>query len=184
MPAEDLTETLAELVVLGLQDPGAALPRIRQLFDDNPELWRRYGDVARRAELELADLIAGGDVALKEAVLRHAEEQKAELTGPGASPLEKVLASNIAASWLEDCHARLASARARAAPLAQADFYQRRQDQAQRRLIAGLKMLALIRKLIRPAPAPVEIASRLGGAAPRASARHDTRAGRGVAVVN
>jgi hypothetical protein len=186
MAAEDPTRKLAELIVLAQQDEPTALKGIRVLFDEHPDLWQSYGDLARRAELALADLIANGDLALKEALLRQAEQKRAELAGGDATPLEELLASSITGAWLEEAHARLAAAGARALTLGQAEFLQRRQDHAQRRLLAAVKMLALIRKLLRPPLAPLEIARRLGGAgAPRAApatgGRRPSRAAAGTA---
>jgi hypothetical protein len=39
-----------------------------------------------------------------------------------------------------------------------------RLDRAQRRHLAAVKQLALVRKLLRPALSPVQVATRLGGA--------------------
>src|SRR5271157_1348517 len=87
---------LAELVCLAEKDEGSALEEIRRIYDACPDLWRRYGDLARQVELSLADLIAAGNIALKEAILRKADELKQELAGPQAPPLERLLAANVA----------------------------------------------------------------------------------------
>lgn len=171
---ESIQKRLVELVQRAENDELSALEEIRQLYDEHPELWRAYGDLDKQVKLALADLIAGPDIALKEAALRKAGELKDELAGAEAPPLERLLAANISTCWLAVAQAELAAIRARQVSLAQADFYEKRRAQAQKRLLAASKTLATVQKLLRPLVTPLQVASRLEGGARTTPARRRT----------
>jgi hypothetical protein len=169
--APDAVEELISLVRRAEAEGDAVLPGVRAFFDRHPDVATRMGDLAASARLALIDLAVGGQVVLKEATLRRANEIEAELAGPDASPLEKVLAGNVAVAWLAAAEAELTALHSRSGPPARADFLDRRRDRARKRLEGAARTLALVRKLLRPAPAPLEEATRLGAAAARAAAR-------------
>jgi hypothetical protein len=169
----DPIESLAQLVALAEKDLTTALAGIRELFNQYPDLWQRYGDMARQVELELIDLIAAGNIALKEATLR-----KTELANTGV-PLERLLAANLVTNWLAVAHADLAAIRARTTLLPQAAFLERRRDQAQRRFLTAIKTLAIVRKLLLPSISPIEIATAQG---PRRRSTRNQRCGSSTPV--
>jgi hypothetical protein len=77
------------------------------------------------------------------------------------------------------------AAQARGITVAQGEYHQRRQGRSQKRLLDAVKCLAVVRKLLRRTPAPLEVATRLGaGAAPRPAGRRNAPVGPGVAVAN
>src|SRR4051794_8663038 len=153
----------ARLTLLKAQgsDP-SVLPALCSLLDEHPEVWRAFGDLGRSAEESLLDLVSGKSVLLKESVRRKLSELRQEIGGPEPSPLGKLLGGRAALCWLQahDADARAAGAiEANAPPHAQADV-RRRQDAAQQRLVAAVKALAWLRKLLRPPLSPFELASK------------------------
>jgi hypothetical protein len=160
---DPLIQRLAELVSRAEKDEMSALSEIRQLFDQHPEVWQHYGDLTRQVEVALADLIAAGDIALKEATLRKADELKNELAVPETPILEELLAANLVICWLAVTHAELTAARAQGVSLNHAAFLEKRRNLSQQRFLAASKTLATVRKLLTPPISPVKIATRLEG---------------------
>jgi len=79
----------------------ALLQRLRGLLDSHPDFVRHYGDLARRAERAWIALSAGNDVYFEETLARSAESQRAELTRPGAQPIEKLLVEQVVSCGLQ-----------------------------------------------------------------------------------
>ena len=67
------------------------LPQLRQFLDEQPELWEYYGNVARQAQANWLKLIGGTNLYMQETMTRFAEAQRADLAGPDASPLERLM---------------------------------------------------------------------------------------------
>jgi len=85
-----------------------------------------------------------------------------------ATPLEKVLIQRVVLTWLQVHHADLeVAARLQSGGGAThaISCAQKRQQQAHQRWLSSVKTLATVRKLLRPAPSPVEVATRLAGKA-------------------
>ncbi len=183
--ADPVVEELLDLSRRAEEEGVAVLPEIRAFLDLHPDLSHRIGDLAENAKLAVIDTAVGGHALGKEAAMRRATELEAELAGPDASPLEKLLAGHVTVAWLAAAEAEAtAAANGKAAPLPRADFLDRRRDRAHKRLESALKTLAIVRKLLRPAPSPVEVATRLGGVAARAAARQNAPTPHAVGVDN
>ena len=88
------------------------------------------------------------------------------------------------ACWLQVHYSDAAYAQMKGGGPAQHAVALRRQDSAQRRYLQAVKALATARRLLRPAPAPVEIATRLGGQDRVSACRRDLSPAQGVAVEN
>ena len=131
-----------------------AMPALRAALDDHPEIWARYGDLAAHARAAVIDLVAGTDLGFREALSRKADALIEELAGPGASPLERLLAERVSASWLRVHHADVMEARAAGDSLAQATFARKRVDASHRGFLAAITALATVRCLL---PATVEV---------------------------
>jgi hypothetical protein len=174
---DPLLEEFRALVHRTEKEGNAALPYVRAFLDRHPDVCRRFGDLMQSAQLTIIDRATGGQPAVKEAMVRHAAEMEADLAGgPGASALEKVLAGHVTLAWLAESEAEVTAASAatgRTVPLPHADFLDRRRERASKRLESATKNFAVVRKLLLPAPAPIEVATRLGGAAARAARRRD-----------
>jgi hypothetical protein len=106
------------------------------------------GDPAARAQEALIGWAVGQDLAAGEALRRRIAQVRAELAGPDASPLERLLAENLALAWADAHLAAERAYRAAALTLTEADRIERRRDRAQRRLIAAAKALDLIRRVM------------------------------------
>jgi hypothetical protein len=145
----------------------AVLPMLRQYLDEHPAIWQEYGDLAQHAEATIGLEICGCDLLLGECIRRKLKALKAELGG--ASAAERLLAERVALSWLEGHLYDRLMAQARKAGAAGLRALPDLQDRAHRRHLAALKALATVRKLLTPAPSPIDVATRLGrpGAASR-----------------
>jgi len=126
-----------------------ALPRLRQLLDDHPEIWRHYGDLDAQVTAKWLDLLAGDDACVRESVSRRLVELRQELNEQDAPPLERLLIQRITTSWLMMGYFDAAVALATGdVPAAQGRYLQQQLDRAQKRHIEAVKALAEVRKLL------------------------------------
>lgn len=89
--------------------------------------------------------------------MRRLAALKAELAGPGAPPLERLLAERAAACWLQALAADAAAAGAMGSGPRREALAVRRQQAAHRRYLTALATLATVQRLLpRPAPADSE----------------------------
>jgi hypothetical protein len=157
-PAEaPYTEEMREVLLRAQQGDQAALPRLRELLDDRPELWRRLGDLAGHARDGLLALASGTSLLAREAIRRYLEELRAELAGPSASRLEKLLVERIAVCWLQSYLADIEAVAKRRAGAAERAQAKKRAASCQARYLAALKQLALVGRLLRRAPTPLDL---------------------------
>ncbi len=173
-------DRLRSLVQRAQQGDQTALPALRLMLDEHPEIWHQSGDLARQAELAWIDMIAGQDLLMNEALERQLASMKSELAGDDASPLERLLVTRITACWLALHHAEATYPKMAGATPGQHIAAQKRINAMQTRYLQAIKTLATVRKLLRPAPSPVDIASRIGGGV----GRRDCFPAAGVAVSN
>jgi len=172
-------DRLAELVQRAQQGDLTALPLLREALEGDPSLWQEYGDLAAQAQEAWLQLLAGTDYLLAESVRLKLDALRQELGAAGASPLEKLLVERIVACWLQTHYADALYAQAKG-PQSTASVRQelmKRQESSQRRYLAAIKQLALVRKLLRPALSPLQLA--LGAvsedaAAPKARGNRET----------
>jgi hypothetical protein len=175
----DRWDELCETVAKARAGDASALPRLRELLDEYPNLVRHYGDLARQAEGAWVALATGSNLYLRETVARAAEARRAELTRPGAQPVEKLLVERVVACFLQlnyfsatEANSLLAGDTCR-----QLRYHAKRVEQAQRMYLAALGALVTFQKLTpHPgacvavlAPAAVEDTQALHGAAPGAT---------------
>jgi hypothetical protein len=154
-------ERLRGILARAEQGDASALPEVRQALAQFPELWQRYGDLALHARQAWVDRAAGANLLMREALDRKLDALRGELVGPEASPLERLLGEQIVICWLQSAYADATVAQVqRGEALATLKVMMQRQESAQRRLLAATKQLALVRKLLRPAVSPVELALR------------------------
>ena len=96
-PIEGALKSFMERLSRG--DPDV-LPELRISSQEHPEIWSQCGDLARQAEHAALKLLSGHDPVVQESVFRRAQELKAELAGPSATALEKLLAAQVVVDWL------------------------------------------------------------------------------------
>jgi hypothetical protein len=179
-------EHLQRLVRQAEDGDREALPALRAALDACPEAWRTYcGDLAALAEAAWLKLIAGDNLMLLETVRRQLAEVRAELAGPDPRPLEKILVDRAVACWLQVQYADIAYPQLQGSSLAYCGAAERRQNAANGRFLAAVKALAVVRRLLRVTPAPVEVARGLDKTSrPGAAGRRRTAPAAGAAVLN
>jgi hypothetical protein len=153
-------EELARLLHRAEQGDYSVLAKLRAALDGDARLWAHYGDLAMQAIGSLIQLAAWPNLLLAESLLRKVQALKEELAGESPSALDKLLAERVAATWLQANYFDGLMAQAQAASEGRSRLLQAQQDAAHRRHLAALKTLAVVRKLLKPAVSPVELALR------------------------
>jgi hypothetical protein len=149
-PQMSRLDSVRELILRGHPE---AIPRLHILLDDCPEVWQDAGDLARRGQHQWIErIVINGDMSkamvTKASIARKVEALKAELAGPDASPLEKLMIERLATCWLAVEHADLAACHALGTQnLPLQKFCLLRQEQALKRFNAATEALARIRRL-------------------------------------
>lgn len=130
----------------------STVPVVRAMLQ-NPAYVRMFGgDLAAEVIASFARAMAGNNVSFREAVLKKVELLRADLLGDSPTAVERVLVERVVACWLQVQEAELRAAQSQKdATYKQLDFYQRRMDATNRRFLAAVKTLALVRKLAVPA---------------------------------
>ena len=127
-----------------------AMPALREILDENPDLAWRLADFARAAEdVLIGKLTKGGEHPItEEALRRQLAAMREEVAGEDPSPLEKLLAERVVATWIQvQIFESFCASDLRQAYTRQADYHQRCLDRAHRRHLSAIKTLAQIRKL-------------------------------------
>jgi hypothetical protein len=132
----------------------STLPALRAMLRDPAAVDLLGGDLARRAEQSLLNAAAGEDLAFKQALTRKLELLRTEVAGANPTPVERLLVERIVACWLHLAHLEAVHVDLRGRPggipLALDAHYQRCISSAQRRYLAAIKALAVVRKLAVP----------------------------------
>jgi len=137
-----------------------AMPALRGLLDENPDLVWRLGDVAIAAEnVLLGELTNKGEHPITgEVIRRQLAAMREEIVGEDPSPLEKLLTERVVATWIEvQIFDSFCAQHLRKAHTRQADYLQRHLDRAHRRHLSAIRTLAQVRKLLKPAVAQINI---------------------------
>jgi hypothetical protein len=149
-------EKLQDLLRLAEQGQEDAVPEIRQILNEHPDLAWRFVDVAQIAEDALIEkMTREEDLAVKEIMRCQLEAMREEIAGENPSPLERLLAERIVATWLqiqlfEGLYTSGMSKKS-SMTIAQGSFHQKRLDQTYRRHLSAIRALAQMRKLLKGA---------------------------------
>jgi hypothetical protein len=130
-------------------DEEAAL-NIRKILDGSPDLaWHFIKGPAKLAESAMIDTFTKDeDLASKEFLTHQLESMRVEVAGEDPSPLERLLAERVVATWLQvQLFEALYAVGMKSGTLIQDDHRQKRLDQAHRRHLSAIRTLAQIRKL-------------------------------------
>ena len=143
---------MMETIHRAQQGDDAAMPAVRDLLDRVPEIRRIMGGELQEIANTLITRSLGGDedLAFREAIQRKLEALRRKLEGSNPSPMEQLLVDRIVACWLQVQEADIRIARLSDTSIAQANFYQKRQDRAHRRILSAIKTLATVRKMALP----------------------------------
>ena len=151
-------EELRQLLQRAEAGDTAVPPALRRFLDDTPKVWEQFGDLAAHVRAGLVRLVAGDNLLLGESLNRKVEALQQELAGPDPLPLERLLAQRVAFCWLEVAFLDGLSVQTTNATLRQGDELRRRRDSASRRLLAGVRQLAVVRRLRPPVVSPLRLA--------------------------
>src|SRR5262245_20865971 len=159
-PGQDLLSTLQALSALAQRGDRQAAQEMRRLLDRHPEVWVRGGDLAQEALEDWVTRGVGPDPLSRECVQRCLENMRAQLLGEAPTVLERLVGARILCCWLQVWHvdALYAGLTTEAVTAELLRELQRRQDSTQRRYLAAIKCLALVRRLLRPAPSALDLA--------------------------
>jgi hypothetical protein len=144
--AEDLA-WLKALVEKANTGDRAAVAGLGEFLDANPQVWRRVGDMAGHAEAAWVAVIARGDSLIAGSVQREADRLRGDLLGDRPTPAERMLVDQAVVTHLELRHHQARAAAAPGSTPGQASMLAKRLDGAQRRHLAALKTLELVRRL-------------------------------------
>jgi hypothetical protein len=151
LPMPTTAEGLRELLKRAAKGDESTLPAVRKLLEEPANIERFGGDLARYAQRSFVNAITDENLTLREAIHAKLAAIRKELLGENPTPIEVLLVERIVACWLQVQEADIRGALAKDASFRQADFNLRRMDAANRRYLAALKALALVRKLAVPA---------------------------------
>jgi hypothetical protein len=144
-------EKLQDLLRLAEKGEENAVPEIRQILNEHPNLAWDFVDLAKVAEDALIeDMTREQDLATRELMRCQLEAMKAEIAGNEHSPLERLLSERVVVTWLEvQFFEALYVRNMRNLSITQAEHHQRRLDRAHRRHLSAIRALAQIRKLLK-----------------------------------
>jgi hypothetical protein len=144
-------EEFRELLKRAAKGDESTLPAVRKMLEDPANIERFGGDLARYAQRSFVNAITEENLTLREAIHAKLAAIRKDLLGENPTAIEVLLVERIAACWLQVQEADIRSVSTKDASFRQADFNLRRMDAANRRYLAALKALALVRKLAVPA---------------------------------
>jgi hypothetical protein len=147
-PADDDDRAwLKALVEKANAGDAEALGELRAFLDDNPQLWKRLGDMGAHAEAAWVELIANGDRLVAESVKREADRLREELRGESPGPVERLLVDQVVVSHLRVQYLQTRSADSPGVTKGQVAALARQVEGARRGYLSALKTLVLVRKL-------------------------------------
>src|SRR5262249_51636526 len=82
---------------------------------------------------------------------------RAELGGPAPSPLERLLVERVVMTWLQTAYHDALAAQSAGAAEARLRLIHQQQSNSERRHLAAVKQLALVRKLLKPTPSTLQL---------------------------
>lgn len=142
LPPSAVQDEIRDLVVRAKKGDAQVLPRIRELLDAFPGIWKRIGDLSALAENSWITVIAASEPVLAESIKKSIAEMKAGLLGERSGQLEKLLTDQIVAAWLElKCQEVAASRDSSSQRL-------KRLESANKRYLEAVKTLTSLRALV------------------------------------
>jgi len=145
-PEGPYTAELHELITRAQAGDATAMPELKILLDDTPDLWQQIGDLAAHVETAWIKLLANTDLFTQECLLRQAARRREELLGDNPTPIERHLAERIVATWLQVQHAEVQMGRSEGASEQQLNFLHKRLESAQKQHLAAIDQLVKVRE--------------------------------------
>jgi hypothetical protein len=109
-----------------------------------------YGSSAEWLKQTIVRKAAGDHVATQEAIARKIESVRAELAGPDATPMERLLAERAALCWMLANWYENSLEGSDSMSLAPANYHLGKIDRAHSRFLSAVRTLAQVRKLALP----------------------------------
>jgi hypothetical protein len=150
LPGQENDDELRALVNRAQNGDETALPALWDLLKEPAVVDVLGGDLAKRAQLTLINKFSGQNLLCKEFLTRKLDLLRDELAGPDPTPLERLLVERIVACWLHLHHLEAIYAGKEGTRLDVGSYFQRSISSAQKRYLAAIKTLALVRKLAVP----------------------------------
>jgi len=144
------TDGIRDLLQRAAKGDTATLPAIRKVLENPVNIELFGGNLAACAQQSFVKALSGEDLSVHEAIKAKLAVMRKELQGENPTPVEVLLVERIVACWLQVQDADIRAGQATEPTFKQADFNQRRMDATNRRYLAALKALALVRKLAVP----------------------------------
>jgi hypothetical protein len=146
--------TLNALVKQAQAGDAGAVPRLREILDEHPEIWHHVGDLSVMAERAWIAVLAAEHPLAVESMKRTIEETKAELAGEHPTRLERMLVDQVIACYMEVKYMESVSAVPVRDSLEQAAFRLKRLESAQKRYLSAVRMLTEVRTIMPNGLAP------------------------------
>jgi hypothetical protein len=164
-PSADLWKQLKALADRA-QGDAAALPEIRRVLDEHPEVWKTAGDWAVHAREVWVKLASHGDAVLAESTRRRLDALQEELSRPHQDLLELLLLERLVISLfqLELSDAELAEIEKQ--PAAKRGDVLKCHAAAQRTFQQAQTALTRHRQLIKAGPSPIDLLSPVAECSP------------------
>jgi hypothetical protein len=143
-------EELLDLSDRAQKGDKTAMPALQEYLKNPAFVEALGGDLAKQAQLTLISKFSGRNLLFKETLTRKLDLLRDELAGPSPTPLERLLVERIVACWLHLHHLEAVYANKDNMSLALGTYYERSISTAQKRYLAAIKTLALVRKLAVP----------------------------------
>jgi hypothetical protein len=153
-------DAMTALIKRSQEGDQQAMDSLRSKLRELDRWEETYTGPAQASRDKLLEVTLGRNLLVREAWARRAKTLQRELAGPAPTPLERLLCERIATCWLDVQLADMlfASKSGEGMTFAAGDYYQRRQDRAQRRYLDATLALARVRRLLAPVVAQVNIA--------------------------
>ncbi len=127
-----------------------AVPELRDMLQESPEIAWRFVDYAKVAEWHFIErMTKDKDFASKEVLTRQLAAMREEIVGENPSPLERLLAERVVSTWLQVqlFEGFYAASMYKSMSISQGNYQQKRLDRAHRNHLLAIRALAQIRKM-------------------------------------
>jgi hypothetical protein len=149
--SEKTIKKLRDLLRLAEKAEKNAVPEIRRILSEHPDLAWHFVDVAETVEDTLIEeMTREGDLATKVIMRCQLQAMREQIAGQNSSSLERLLSERVVVTWLElQLFEALYAQNMRNLTIPQAEHHQKRLDRAHRRHLSAIRALAQIRKLLK-----------------------------------
>ncbi|MBV9455449.1 MAG: hypothetical protein JOZ19_15255, partial [Rubrobacter sp.] len=136
-------EKLRKLAKMAEEGDEKAVSAIRKTLEEHPGLAKHWADFAKVTESVLIRQLANDNPVIEEVFKHQFAAMREEVAGEDPSPLERLLAERVVATWLEvqllqnSCTSNIRGSLA----TSEAEYYQRHLDRAHKRHLSAIRTL-------------------------------------------